>query len=37
MPTIINADTLIGGAIITGDTSGQLQLQALQAQIMALE
>jgi hypothetical protein len=28
MPTIINADTATGGAIITGDTSGQLQLQS---------
>ena len=28
MPTIINADTVTGGASITGDTSGQLQLQS---------
>jgi hypothetical protein len=28
MPTIINADTASGGAIITGDNSGQLQLQS---------
>jgi hypothetical protein len=28
MPTIINADTASGGAIITGDGSGQLQLQS---------
>lgn len=28
MPTNINADTLTGGAIITGDTSGVLQLQS---------
>lgn len=28
MPTTINADTVVGGAIITGDTSGQLALQA---------
>jgi hypothetical protein len=27
MPTIINADTSTGGAIITGDASGQLALQ----------
>lgn len=27
MPTIINADTTTGGAIITGDASGQLALQ----------
>ncbi len=28
MTTIINADTAIGGAIVTGDASGQLGLQA---------
>jgi hypothetical protein len=28
MATIINADTVVGGAIITGDTSGVLELQA---------
>ena len=28
MPTTINADTVVGGAIITGDTSGQLALQS---------
>ena len=28
MATTINADTVVGGAIITGDTSGQLALQA---------
>lgn len=28
MATILNADTVVGGAIITGDTSGQLALQA---------
>lgn len=27
MATTINADTVVGGAIITGDTSGQLALQ----------
>ena len=28
MPTILNADTVTGGAVITGDASGQLALQA---------
>ena len=28
MATILNADTLVGGAVITGDASGQLELQA---------
>ena len=28
MTTTINADTSVGGAIVTGDTSGQLGLQA---------
>lgn len=28
MATILNADTVTGGAIITGDASGQLELQA---------
>lgn len=28
MTTTINADTTVGGAIVTGDTSGQLGLQA---------
>lgn len=28
MPTILNADTVTGGAIITGDASGVLELQA---------
>lgn len=28
MATILNADTVVGGAIITGDASGQLALQA---------
>lgn len=28
MPTTLNADTVVGGAIITGDTSGVLELQA---------
>jgi hypothetical protein len=28
MATTINADTVIGGAIVTGDASGQLELQA---------
>jgi hypothetical protein len=28
MPTILNADTVTGGAVVTGDASGQLQLQA---------
>lgn len=28
MTTILNADTLVGGAVITGDASGQLALQA---------
>ena len=28
MPTLINADTVVGGAIITGDASGELGLQA---------
>lgn len=27
MPTTINADTIVGGAVVTGDTSGVLQLQ----------
>lgn len=27
MPTTINADTVTGGAVVTGDTSGVLQLQ----------
>lgn len=28
MTTLINADTVVGGAIITGDASGELGLQA---------
>lgn len=28
MPTSINADTIVGGAVVTGDASGQLELQA---------
>jgi hypothetical protein len=28
MTTLINADTLVGGAVITGDASGTLGLQA---------
>lgn len=28
MTTTINADTIVGGAVITADTSGQLALQA---------
>lgn len=28
MTTLINADTLVGGAVITGDGSGELGLQA---------
>lgn len=28
MPTTINADTVTGGAVVTGDASGQLALQA---------
>ena len=28
MTTTINADTVVGGAIVTGDASGQLGLQA---------
>jgi hypothetical protein len=28
MATTINADTVVGGAIVTGDASGQLELQA---------
>lgn len=28
MPTTINADTIVGGAIVTGDASGVLELQA---------
>jgi hypothetical protein len=28
MPTIINADNTLGGAIITGDNSGTLEFQA---------
>lgn len=28
MPTIVNADNITGGAIITGDASGVLELQA---------
>jgi hypothetical protein len=28
MATILNADTVVGGAIVTGDASGVLQLQA---------
>ena len=28
MATTINADTVVGGAIVTGDASGQLALQA---------
>jgi hypothetical protein len=27
MPTILNADTVSGGAVVTGDSSGELQLQ----------
>lgn len=28
MPTTINADTIVGGAVVTGDTSGVLELQS---------
>lgn len=28
MATILNADTVVGGAIVTGDASGQLELQS---------
>ena len=28
MPTTINADTIVGGAVVTGDTSGELELQS---------
>lgn len=28
MATILNADTVVGGAVVTGDASGQLALQA---------
>lgn len=36
MPTIINADTTTGGAIITGDNSGQLVLQSAGSSVATL-
>ena len=36
MPTTINADTVVGGAIITGDTSGQLTLQTAGTNALSL-
>jgi hypothetical protein len=36
MTTTINADTVTGGAIITGDTSGQLTLQTAGATALSL-
>ena len=37
MATTINADTIIGGAIVTGDTSGILSLQAAGTTLLTLE
>jgi|DEB0MinimDraft_6_1074348.scaffolds.fasta_scaffold17423_2 hypothetical protein len=36
MTTLINADTVLGGAIVTGDASGQLGLQAAGTTLMEL-
>lgn len=36
MATTINADTVVGGAIITGDTSGQLTLQTAGTSALSL-
>lgn len=36
MTTTVNADTVVGGAIVTGDASGQLGLQAAGTTLMTL-